>query len=118
MSFDERTTAWYGTAIRGDEGPCVDFLAEHARGGPALALGTGRIAVPLAARGVPVDGVDIAAPMLDRLREHPGTAGMHLVLGDFADVPVDGRYPLVYVVWNTIFNLLTQDDQVRCFVNV
>lgn len=120
MSFDQPTADWYAAATRGDEEPCVDFLVGHARGGPALelAVGTGRIALPLAGRGIRVDGIDISAPMLDRLRARPGAAGMHLVLGDFADVPFEGRYRLVYVVWNTLFNLLSQDDQVRCFVNV
>lgn len=120
LSFDGPTADWYATAVRGDEETCVAFLADHARGGPALelAIGTGRIALPLAARGVSVDGVDIAEPMLAHLRRRPEAAGMRLVRGDFADVPLDGQYRLVYVVWNTLFNLLTQDDQVRCFRNV
>lgn len=120
LSFDDTTAAWYDDALRGDEEACTAFLADHARGGPALelAVGTGRIALRLAATGVRVDGVDIAPAMLDRLRARPEAARMTLVLGDFADVPFEGRYRLVYVVWNTIFNLLTQEDQVRCFRNV
>jgi len=119
-SFDEQTAEWYVTATRGDEEAAVAFLAEHAGEGPVLELGigTGRLALPLAARGLQVDGVDVAAPMLDRLRGHPGADGMNLVLGDMADVPVPGTYRLVLVAWNSFFNLLTQDAQVRCFANV
>ena len=83
-----------------------------------LAIGTGRIALPLAARGVRVDGIDLSTAMVDRLRAKPGGAELPVTIGDFADVAVEGRYRLVYVVFNTLFNLLTQDDQVRCFVNV
>lgn len=120
MSFDESNAAWYSTATRGDEGPCVEFLASHAGEGPVLelAVGTGRIALPLAERGLRIDGVDIAAPMLDKLREHPGAAGMRLAVGDMADIPFDGTYRLVFVVWNSFTNLLTQDEQVRCFESV
>ena len=120
MSFDGPVADWYATALRGDEEPCTAFLADHAGDGPVLelAIGTGRIALRLAARGLRVDGVDIAEPMLAHLRTRPEAAGMTLVRGDFADVPLEGRYRLVYVVWNTLFNLLTQDDQVRCFANV
>lgn len=120
MSFDDATADWYATATRGDEDACVAFLAERAGTGRVLelAIGTGRIALPLVERGIRVDGIDVAAPMLVRLRAHPAATGMRLVLGDMADVPIDGRYRLVFVVWNSFFNLLTQDDQVRCFVNV
>jgi SAM-dependent methyltransferase len=120
-SFDERSAAGYdANHVRGDEAAAVAFLAPLARGGPALelAIGTGRIALPLAAQGLRVDGVDLSEPMVARLRAKPGGAEMAVTIGDFADVPVDGTYPLVYLVFNTIFNLLTQDDQVRCFANV
>lgn len=83
-----------------------------------LAIGTGRIALPLAARGVRVDGVDFSAAMLAKLRAKPGGEALAVTLGDFADVPVPGKYPLVYIVFNTLFNLLDQDEQVRCFQNV
>jgi SAM-dependent methyltransferase len=83
-----------------------------------LAIGTGRIGLPLARRGVRVDGVDLSEPMVARLRAKPGGADLSVTMGDFADVPVEGTYRLVYVVFNTFFNLLTQDDQVRCFTNV
>ncbi|MDQ1712460.1 MAG: hypothetical protein QOE45_1910 [Frankiaceae bacterium] len=120
-SFGEETAAIYDDEPRGDEAAAVAFLERLAPPpGPALelAVGTGRIALPLAARGVRVDGVDQSAAMVARLRAKPGGNAIGVTMGDFADVPVEGRYPLVYLVFNTIFNLLTQDDQVRCFANV
>src|SRR5690606_15667603 len=112
--------AWYATATRGDEAPATELLAGLAGDGPVLelAIGTGRLALPLAARGLHVDGIDVAAPMLDRLRAHPGAAGMHLVHGDMTELPFEERYRLVFVAWNSFFNLLTQDAQVRCFESV
>jgi SAM-dependent methyltransferase len=103
-----------------DPTDCVDRLAELAGPGPALELGigTGRIALPLAARGVPVHGVDASPAMAERLRAKPGGQAIAVSLGDFAGVPVEGSYRLVYVVFNTFFALLTQDDQVRCFAGV
>ncbi|MGI8825249.1 MAG: class I SAM-dependent DNA methyltransferase [Chloroflexota bacterium] len=83
-----------------------------------LAIGTGRIALPLAARGVHVDGIDISPAMVARLRAKPGGGQISVTMGDFADVPVSGTYRLIFVVFNTLFNLLTQHDQVRCFENV
>jgi hypothetical protein len=120
MSFGEDVAARYDDAPRGDEAVAVAFLERLAAGGPALelAIGTGRIALPLAARGVPVHGVDLSPAMLDRLRRKPGGDRLPVTLGDFAAVPVPGRFRLVYVVFNTLFNLLTQDEQVRCFQNV
>ena len=119
-SFDENSAAIYDDVPRGDEAAATRFLAERAGGGPALelAIGTGRIALPLAAKGVRVDGVDLSEPMVKRLRAKPGGEKLSITIGDFADVPVLGRYKLIYLVYNTIFNLLTQDDQVRCFTNV
>ena len=99
---------------------CVDRLAELAGPGPALELGigTGRVALPLAARGVEVHGIDASAAMVEQLRAKPGGDTIPVTMGDFADVPVGGGYPLVYVVFNTFFALLSQDDQVRCFAGV
>ncbi len=94
---------------------------EHlAQGGPALelAIGTGRIALPLAARGIRVDGIDLSPDMVAKLRTKPGGDQLSVTMGDFADVGVPGRYRLIFVVFNTLFNLLTQEDQVRCFENV
>lgn len=120
MSFTEETLEIYDDGLRGDEDDAVAFLAELAGDGPALelAVGTGRIALPLAARGIRVDGIDISPAMVARLRAKPGGEEMAVTMGDFADVGVEGTYRLIYVVYNTMFNLLTQDDQVRCFANV
>ena len=105
---------------RFDLAATVERREELSGGGPALelAVGTGRVALPLAARGIPVDGIDVSPAMVARLREKPGGDAIAVTMGDFADVAVEGRYPLVYVVFNTFFALLTQDDQVRCFANV
>jgi SAM-dependent methyltransferase len=120
MSFGEEVADEYVTVRRGDEEEAVAFLERLAGGGPALelAIGAGRIALPLAARGVRVDGIDLSPAMVARLRARPGGDRIAVTLGDFAEVPVTDAYRLIYVVWNTLFNLLTQDDQVRCFENV
>lgn len=121
MSFDDDAAASYDEiSQRGDEAATVAFLEQFARGGPALelAIGTGRIALPLAGRGIKVSGIDISQAMLNRLRSKVGAENIEVVLGNFADVAVPGTYRLIYVVFNTLFNLLTQDEQVRCFENV
>jgi SAM-dependent methyltransferase len=120
MSFGEDIAQMYRDVQRGDENTAVAFLEQLAGRGPALelAIGTGRIALPLAARGIRVDGVDISPAMVDQLRAKPGGDQLSVTIGDFADVPVLGTYRLIFVVWNTLFNLLTQEDQVRCFENV
>jgi hypothetical protein len=120
MSFDEDIARWYRDFQRGDETAAVAFLENLAGPGPALelAIGTGRIALPLAARGIRVDGIDLSPAMVGQLRARPGGDQLSTTIGDLADVPVTGTYRLVYVVFNTLFNLLTQEDQVRCFGNV
>jgi len=120
MSFGEDVANMYDDVQRGDELETVAFLEGLADGGPALelAIGTGRIALPLAERGIRVDGIDISQAMVDKLRAKPGGDLLAVTMGDFADVGVAGTYRLIYVVFNTLFNLLTQDDQVRCFENV
>ena len=121
MSFDEAAAKVYDdVSQRGDEMETVAFLEQLARGGPALelAIGTGRIAVPLAARGIRVDGIDFSAAMVAKLRAKPGGTQIAVTMGNFADVAVKGTYRLIYLVFNTLFNLLSQDEQVRCFENV
>ena len=120
LSFGEDVAARYDDKPRGDETVAVAFLEQLAGGGPALelAIGTGRIALPLAARGVQVHGIDLSPAMVARLRQKPGGDQIPVTMGDFSVVPVEGRFRLIYVVFNTLFNLLTQDDQVRCFENV
>jgi SAM-dependent methyltransferase len=97
----------------------VDFLAALAGGGAALELGigTGRIALPLAQRGVPVHGIDLSPDMVAQLRAKPGAAELPVTIGDFSITRVDGTFSLVYLVFNTISNLTTQDAQVACFAN-
>ncbi len=100
-------------------GPTVDRLVELAGGGRVLelAIGTGRVAVPLAERGVPVTGIELSAPMVDQLRTKVDEETIPVVLGDMASVRAPGEYTLVYLVFNTISNLLTQEEQVACFRN-
>jgi SAM-dependent methyltransferase len=100
--------------------PVVDFLAQLAGDGAALELGigTGRIAVPLAARGVPVHGIDLSEAMVAKLREKPGSEAIEATIGDFATTRVDGSFSIAYLVFNTINNLTTQEAQVACFENV
>jgi SAM-dependent methyltransferase len=99
--------------------PAVDFLARLAGCGPALefAIGTGRVAIPLAARGVPVTGIELSQPMVDQLRRKAPEGDIPVHVGDMATTIVPGRFSLVYVVWNSIGNLRTQDEQVECFRN-
>lgn len=99
--------------------PAVDVLVELAAGGDALefGIGTGRIAIPLAGRGVRVHGVDLSTAMLARLHDKPGTDTIAVTAGDFATTHVDGEFALVYLVFNTINNLTSQDEQVECFRN-
>ncbi|MFI1353198.1 class I SAM-dependent methyltransferase [Streptomyces sp. NPDC020898] len=100
-------------------GPTVDRLAELAGDGAALefAVGTGRVAVPLAERGVPVTGIELSRPMVDQLRTKADEATIPVVIGDMATSVAPGKYTLVYLVYNTISNLLTQAEQVECFRN-
>jgi SAM-dependent methyltransferase len=119
-SFGESVAATYDDVLRGDEDDTVAFLEGLAGEGTALelAIGTGRIGLPLAARAVQVDGIEISQPMVDRLRAKPGGNEISVTIGDFADVAVSGSFRLIFVVFNTFFNLLHQNDQVRCFENV
>lgn len=122
--FGEDVAAGYDdsewdTFSEGTIGPTVDLLSELARGHPALefGIGTGRIALPLSARGVAVSGIDLSRAMIARLEQKPGALAIETVVGDFATASVDRRFGLVYLVFNTIMNLTTQDAQVACFRN-
>jgi len=123
--FDERVAARYD-ATSGDMfepavvEPAVDFLAALAGSGTALELGigTGRIAIPLAGRGVPVHGIDVSTAMTARLRAKEGGEGIAVTIGDFATTQVSGSFRLAYLVFNTIMNLTSQAAQVACFRNV
>jgi len=114
--YDATIGGWGDPAV---VGATVDFLAELAGGGGALELGigTGRIALPLAARGVRVHGIDLSPDMVAQLRAKPGGEEIPVTIGDFATAQADGPFSLVYLVFNTINNLTTQDAQVACFEN-
>lgn len=100
--------------------PAVDFLADLAGSGAALELGigTGRIALPLALRGIRVHGIDLSEAMVARLRAKPGAEDIEVKIGDFATTRVEGTFTVAYLVFNTIHNLTTQDEQIACFENV
>ena len=114
--YDEDAADMFDPAV---VGPAVDFLAELAGDGAALELGigTGRIALPLAERGVRVHGIDLSQAMVARLRAKPGADEIGVTIGDFATTRVEGMFSLAYLVFNTIGNLTTQDEQVACFQN-
>ena len=103
-----------------DPGPAVEFLAGLAGEGRVLelAIGTGRVALPLATKGISVEGVDASVAMVERLRAKPGSESVPVAVGDMAQVPVSGRFRLVYLVFNTLFGLLSQERQAECFGNV
>jgi SAM-dependent methyltransferase len=126
--FDERIAAVYddyqndptrAEFAAEDIEATVEFLAHLAGEGHALefGVGTGRIALPLARRGVPTHGIDISRPMVDRLMAKPGGEDISVSIGDFATTSVEGSFSLVYLVCNTIMNLTTQEAQVACFRN-
>jgi SAM-dependent methyltransferase len=115
--YDESAAEMFDPAV---VDPVVDLLVELAGGGRALELGigTGRIALPLAQRGVPVHGIELSQAMAARLRTKPGGEDTAVTIGDFATTTVDGTFSLAYLVFNTISNLTTQAAQVACFRNV
>ncbi len=118
-SFGPEVAAQYDNDPRGDEADGAAFLAGLATDGTALefAIGTGRMALPLVGHGVRVDGIELSPAMVEQLRSKPGGASLEVTIGDMSKVELGRRYPLVYLVFNTIFNLLTADDQIRCFEN-
>lgn len=125
MSADDRTydealaevyDEWFGSC----EEAAIDRLAELARSGRVLELGigSGLLALPLAARGIEVHGIDLSPAMVAKLRAKPGGEAIPVTLGNFADVAVAGEFSLIFVAYNSFFALQTQDEQVRCFQNV
>ena len=117
VRYDESSAEMFDPAV---VNPAVDLLVELAGSGRALELGigTGRVALPLAQRGVPVHGIELSKAMVARLRVKPGGEDIDVTIGDFATTTVDGRFSLAYLVFNTIMNLTTQATQVACFRNV
>ncbi|MGA8044631.1 MAG: class I SAM-dependent methyltransferase [Dermatophilaceae bacterium] len=114
--YDDRTSPMFSPEVLD---PTVDFLASLAGDGPVLefAIGTGRVAVPLAERGVAVTGIELSAPMVDQLRRKATPQQIPVVIGDMATTRLDGLFTLVYLVFNTIGNLRTQEEQIQCFSN-
>ena len=114
--YDAASTDMFDPAV---VGPAVDFLADLAGDGAALELGigTGRIALPLSQRGVPVHGIDLSPAMVERLRAKPRADELRVTIGDFATTRVGGTFRLAYLVYNTITNLTSQGEQVECFRN-
>ncbi len=108
---------WYAEL---DPASAVELLAELAGDGRVLelAIGSGRIALPLAARGVEVHGIDASERMVERLRAKPGGEAIPVTMGDFTDVPVEGTFRVVFVAFNTLFALPDQESQIRCFERV
>jgi SAM-dependent methyltransferase len=122
--WDEETAARYDESAADKFAPevldpTVGFLARLAGSGPALelAIGTGRVAIPLTARGVPVTGIELSEPMVAQLRRKVPEAELPVVVGDMATTRAPGEFTLVYLVWNSIGNLRTQEEQVECFRN-
>ena len=122
QTYGERIAARYDDLYADlDPTAAVEAIVRLAAGrGPVLelAIGTGRIALPLAERGVNVHGIDASEAMVARLRGKLGGGAIPVTMGNFADVPVEGRYAVVFVAFNTFFGLTTQDEQIRCFQNV
>jgi SAM-dependent methyltransferase len=114
--YDDASAAMFAPDVLG---PTLDVLERLADGRAALelAIGTGRVGVPLRERGVPVSGIELSQPMVDVLRTKVGPEDLPVVVGDMATARVEGEFSLVYLVFNTIGNLRTQDEQVACFVN-
>jgi SAM-dependent methyltransferase len=114
--YDEAEAEMFDTAVVES---AVEFLAELAHGGRAMefGIGTGRIALPLAERGIEVHGIDLSQAMVDRMRSKPGGEAIRVTVGNFATTVVEGSFALVYLVFNTIMNLTTQPEQVACFRN-
>jgi len=122
-TYGERIAEVYDSlneGLRYDASAAVDFLAPLAKGRRVLELGigTGRIALPLSQRGIRMHGIDVSPAMVEKLRVKPGGAEIPVEIGNFASLKIGGRFSLIYVVFNTFFGILTQEDQVRCFTRV
>lgn len=121
-TYGERIADVYDTLsqIPKDTDEAVGFLAKLAGDGRVLELGigTGRIALPLRARGIRIEGLDASPAMVAQLRRKPGGQDIHVTMGNFRDVPVDGRFSLIFIAFNTFFALLTQEDQIHCLERI
>ncbi len=119
-TYGQRWAELYDDVYKPDDS-IVELLSRHAGDPPRaleLAIGSGRIAIPLAERGVEVSGIDASPEMVEKMRAKPGGEAISVTMGDFGDVAVEGEYPLIYLAFNTLFALLSQERQVECFQNV
>lgn len=119
-TYGERIAEIYDQWYSSFDPAAIQILAELAHGGPALELGigTGRIAIPLMNLGVRVQGIDASASMVAKLHAKVAREKIPVTMGNFTDVDVEGQFSLIYIVFNTFYSLLTQEDQIRCFQNV
>lgn len=119
-TYGERIARVYDDMYAEYDPAVITVLNRLARGGSALELGigTGRIALPLQRSGIKVSGIDVSDSMVAQMQAKTGGKSIHVTHGDFADVPVEGKFALIYVLFNTFYQLLTQEDQVRCMTNV
>ncbi len=119
-TYGERIARVYDDMYAEYDPAVITVLNRLARGGRALELGigTGRIALPLQRSGIKVSGIDVSESMVAQMKAKPGGKSIQVTHGNFADVPVEGKYALIYVLFNTFYQLLTQEDQVRCMTNV
>src|SRR5689334_8779162 len=119
-TYGERVAGVYDDWYTDYDPAAIEFLAELVHGGKALELGigTGRIALPLAAKGVDVHGIDAAASMISKLRAKPGGDRLTVTQGNFAEFSLDEKFSLIYIAFNTLYNLTSQEEQVQCFRNV
>ena len=120
-TYGDRIAELYDSLYAGpDTESAVEFLASRVRSGRALelAIGTGRVSLPLKRRGIDIQGIDASEAMVSQLRAKPGGKDIRVSMGDFADVDVPGDFQLIFVVFNTLFALRSQEDQLRCFKNV
>jgi SAM-dependent methyltransferase len=120
-TYGQRWSPFYDDLYSEVEDSVIELLARHAGDPPRaleLAIGTGRIALPLRAKGVDVSGIDVSEAMVTRLKSKPGGEAIRVTMGDFGRVDSEETFPLIYLAFNTLFALLTQEDQVRCFQNV
>lgn len=120
-TYGQRWSPYYDDIYDKVDDSLIDLLKRHAGEPPRaleLAIGTGRVALPLRERGVDVTGIDASEDMVARMRAKPGGEATAVTIGDFANVGVDGTFPLIYLTFNTIFGLLTQERQIECFQNV
>jgi SAM-dependent methyltransferase len=118
-TYGDRVASVYDAMYADVDSHAIDALAALAQGGKVLELGigTGRIALPLVEKNVDVQGIDASTSMIERLRAKPGGDRISITIGNFAEVPVEGKFSLIYVVFNTFFMLASQEEQVRCFQN-